>query len=170
MLKQLLLRLPLVFLVQIVEQSPQSLAIDRRQPSGTHEVREQRLPSVLPLVFDLASPSPAIGWANAERMTLAERGPVDLLLALAVTHHLAVSNNVPFAEIAHYFSCLCRQAIVEFVPKTDPMVQRMLQGREDIFGEYTQAAFELAFGARFEIDERVLLSPSNRILYRMTTR
>ena len=134
------------------------------------EVREQRLLGVLPLLFDLASPSPAIGWANAERMTLAERGPADVLLALAVTHHLAVSNNVPFVEIASYFSRLCRRAIVEFVPKTDPMVQRMLQGREDVFGEYTQAAFELAFGARFEIDERVVLSPSNRLLYRMTTR
>ena len=134
------------------------------------EVREQGLQDVLPLLFDLASPSPAIGWANAERMTLAERGPADLLLALAVTHHLAVSNNVPFAEIANYFSRLCRRAIVEFVPKTDPMVQRMLQGREDIFGEYTQAAFESAFGARFEIDERVVLSPSDRVLYRMTTR
>jgi hypothetical protein len=133
------------------------------------EVRDRQISGVLPLVLDLTNPSPPIGWGNAERMTLAARGPVDLLLALAVTHHLAIGNNVPFAAIADYFARLTRRAIVEFVPKADPMVQRMLSAREDIFGEYTESAFEMAFATRFAIDERVV-SSSGRTLYLMTAR
>jgi ribosomal protein L11 methylase PrmA len=134
------------------------------------EVREERLEGVLPLVLDLANPSAAIGWANTERMTVAERGPADLLLALAVTHHLAVGNNVPFAAIAEYFARIGRRAIVEFVPKGDPMVQRMLSAREDVFHQYNEAAFEQAFAERFQIDDRSVLAPSQRILYLMTAR
>jgi ribosomal protein L11 methylase PrmA len=133
------------------------------------EVREQNLDGILPLVLDLASPSPAIGWANTERMALAERGPVDLLLALAVTHHLAIANNAPFSAIADYFARLGHRVIVEFVPKDDPMVQRMLQAREDIFALYDQTAFEQAFAQRFTIDDRRKLT-SNRVLYLMTAR
>ncbi|MEQ1574266.1 MAG: SAM-dependent methyltransferase [Vicinamibacterales bacterium] len=134
------------------------------------EVREARVEGVLPLVLDLANPSAGIGWANAERMTLVERGPADLLLALAVTHHLAVGNNVPFAAIADYFARIGKRAIVEFVPKDDPMVQRMLSARADVFPQYNEAAFEQAFAEHFQIDDRTVLAPSNRILYLMTAR
>lgn len=134
------------------------------------EVREGGLERVLPLVLDLAAPSPGIGWANSERMTLEARGPADMLLALAVTHHLAIGNNVPLAAVADYFARLGRRAIVEFVPKSDPMVRRMLRSREDVFDRYDQPAFEDAFGARFVIDERVIVAPSDRLLYLMTTR
>jgi hypothetical protein len=102
-------------------------------------------------------------------MALAERGPVDLLLALAVTHHLAIANNAPFSAIADYFARLGHRVIVEFVPKDDPMVQRMLRAREDIFDHYDQAAFEQAFTRRFAIDDRRALT-SNRVLYLMTAR
>ena len=85
--------------------------------------------ALLPLVSDLANPSPAIGWANGERMTLDERGPADLVLALALMHHLAIGNNVPLGRIADYFARIARRAIVEFVPKSDPMVQQMMAGR-----------------------------------------
>jgi hypothetical protein len=126
--------------------------------------------NLLPLVLDLTSPSPGIGWANEERMTLEQRGPADLLLALAVTHHLAIGNNVPLPAVADYFAKLGRRAIVEFVPKGDPMVQQMLRAREDVFTDYGQDAFEQAFAARFVIEERVPVAPSERVLYLMTTR
>ena len=134
------------------------------------EARNGGLDRVLPLLLDLAAPSPGIGWANTERMTLDARGPADMLLALAVTHHLAIGNNVPLAALADYFARLGRRAIVEFVPKSDPMVRRMLRSREDVFDRYDQAAFEDAFGARFTIDERMVVAPSERVLYLMTTR
>src|SRR4030042_4494997 len=57
---------------------------------------------VLPLVTDLANPSPSIGWENKERMSLRERGPGDGVLALALVHHLAISNNIPLSRIAGF--------------------------------------------------------------------
>lgn len=135
---------------------------DLRQPS--------RAADVLPLVVDLTNPSPAIGWANAERLTLAERGPADLVLALAVTHHLAIANNVPLAELAAYLARLGRRAIIEFVPKSDPMVQGLLRARADIFDHYDDAGFERALDRYFSIDDRVRLTPSARTLYLVTAR
>src|SRR5207249_6622227 len=93
---------------------------------------------VLPLVMDLSNPSPAIGWAGTERMSLADRGPADLALALALIHHLAIGNNVPLGRIAAYLGELCTWLAVEFVPKSDPKVQVLLASREDVFPGYTR--------------------------------
>ena len=134
------------------------------------EVREQHVEQILPLVLDLANPSPAIGWANNERLTLEGRGPVDLVLALALIHHLAIGNNVPLPAVAEYLGRLGRRAIVEFVPKADPMVRQMISGRSDVFSDYNEEAFEHACTRTFHIDERLSLGPSNRTLYLMTTR
>lgn len=134
------------------------------------EARSSTIERLLPLVADLASPSPAIGWANAERMTVEQRGPADLMLALALVHHLAIGNNVPFADIAAYFSRVARRVIVEFVPRSDAMVRQMLAGRDDVFEDYAGEPFERAFAAHFTIDERVALMPSDRVLYLMTAR
>ena len=71
--------------------------------------------SLLPLVIDLATPSPPIGWANQEGMGLAQRGPADMVLALALIHHLAIANNEPLKMIAEYFRSLSHWAVVELV-------------------------------------------------------
>ncbi|MCL6566029.1 MAG: SAM-dependent methyltransferase [Acidobacteriia bacterium] len=122
---------------------------------------------LLPLVADLTNPSGAMGWAERERMSLAERGPADALLALALVHHLAIGNNVPLANIAEYFARLGRALIIEFVPKEDSQVQRLLAAREDIFTHYTRAEFERAFGRWFRIEQAVPIRESQRILYCM---
>jgi SAM-dependent methyltransferase len=132
------------------------------------EARAEKLGTLLPLVADLTNPSPAIGWANVERQTLEQRGPADLILALAVIHHLAIGNNVPLSAVADYFARIGRRAIVEFVPKSDPMVQRMLASRADVFERYTAEEFERAFSARFTIEQRAVISTSDRLLYLMT--
>lgn len=132
------------------------------------EMRSSGVERLLPLVSDLASPSPAIGWANSERMALSDRGPADMMMALALVHHLAIGNNVPFPKIAEYFAQVARRAIVEFVPRADAMVRHMLSGRDDVFDDYDGDAFERAFGERFTIDERVVLVPSERVLYLLT--
>lgn len=133
------------------------------------QARGERDVPILPLVLDLANPSPAIGWANSERLTLEQRGPVDLVLALAVIHHLAIGNNVPLPAVAAYVARLCARLVIEFVPASDPMVQQMLHGR-DRFADYNEEAFERAFATWFRIDERVRLEPSDRTLYLMTLR
>jgi hypothetical protein len=121
--------------------------------------------NLLPLVVDLTNPSPRIGWENRERMSLADRGPADLVLALGLVHHLAIGNNVPLPRLAAYLAELGRAVIVEFVPKTDPKVREMLAVREDVFASYTQEGFERAFGEWFGIERRELLRQSDRILY-----
>jgi len=125
---------------------------------------------VLPLVMDLANPSPAIGWENNERMSLAERGPADAVLALALVHHLAISDNVPLERIAGFLKGVSKSLIIEFVPKADTQVQRMLATRDDIFSDYTQQGFEQAFAGQFTIDDRAAIKDSQRTLYLMRVR
>lgn len=125
---------------------------------------------VLPLIVDLANPSPGIGWANAERSSLASRGPADVVLALALVHHLAIGNNLPFERIADVLRDLGAYAIVEFVPKVDVRVQQLLANRTDRFDDYSQADFEQAFSRRFDLCERVPIPETTRILYLMRGR
>ncbi len=128
---------------------------------------QERESNILPLLVDLTNPSPGVGWENRERMSLIERGPADTVLALALLHHLAISNNLPFDKIADFFSRICRWLIIEFVPKSDSQVRRLLTTRADIFAEYTQTTFEKAFCRHFTILESVRLKDSGRILYLM---
>jgi hypothetical protein len=123
--------------------------------------------SILPLVIDLTNPSPAIGWENKERMSLKERGPADAVLALALVHHLAISNNVPLSRIAGFLSDISHWLIIEFVPKTDSQVQRLLATREDIFPNYTRQAFEQEFSRYFTIADSADIRESQRTLYLM---
>jgi hypothetical protein len=123
--------------------------------------------NILPLVLDLTNPSPGIGWGNEERLSLAERGPADCVLALALVHHLVISNNVPFNRIAEFLSGICRSLIIEFVPKSDSQVQRLLATREDIFPNYTQQFFEKEFKKYFKIESSVGIRDSQRTLYLM---
>lgn len=125
-------------------------------------------PPLLPLVLDLTNPSAAIGWQNRERMSLQARGPVDLILALALVHHLAIANNVPLPLVADFMASMCTDLIIEFVPKTDSQVKRLLSTRDDIFTDYDREAFERAFRDRFTIDDVQPIVESERILYRMT--
>jgi hypothetical protein len=125
---------------------------------------------LLPVWLDLTNPSPALGWAHAERDSLAQRGPVDLVMALALLHHLAIAQNVPLDRLAGYLAALGAWLILEFVPKADPQVQRLLATRPDIFPSYDPASCERAFGRHFEIVEREPIPASLRTLYLMRAR
>ena len=133
-------------------------------------VRAEKEPGILPLLMDLANPSPAAGWDNRERMSLFERGPADAVLALALIHHLTIGNNVPLDKAAAFFARAGRRLLIEFVPKSDSQVKRLLVTREDIFDRYTREEFERAFGGHFEVRRRVPLAGSERVLYIMERR
>jgi hypothetical protein len=132
------------------------------------EVKSRGATSLLPLVMDLTNPSPAIGLANEERMTLLSRGPADLILALALVHHLAIAANIPLDRIAQYLASLGRNLLIEFVPKTDPRVSQLLVVRRDIFPDYTRENFEAQFRKYFAIAQRYPIPNSARIIYLMT--
>ena len=123
--------------------------------------------AILPLVNDLLSPSTSSGWAGAERQSLAERGPADALLALAVVHHIAFSGNIALPRIADWFAQLGRAAIVEFVPPDDPQVRRLVAARPEATHRYNREAFEHAFGRQFRIALREPVPESGRVLYLM---
>jgi len=131
------------------------------------KVKNDEERNLLPLILDLTNPSPSIGWQNEERSSLVERGPVDMAFALALIHHLAISNNVPLRKIANLFGQICNALIIEFVPKTDSQVERLLLNREDIFSHYTQVGFEKEFGRYFQILEKESIKDSGRSLYLM---
>lgn len=134
------------------------------------ECVEKRETNILPLLLDLTNPSPDIGWQNQERMSLLQRGPADTVLFLALIHHLAISNNLPFSKIADFLDHICDSLVIEFVPKSDPQLQRLLSTREDIFPNYTQQAFENEFGHYFTIQTSAKIEESGRILYLMARR
>ncbi|MBN1586580.1 MAG: SAM-dependent methyltransferase [Candidatus Omnitrophica bacterium] len=155
------------------ERSIQTLAFDI-DPAAVEknylQCRAQGQTHLLPLQLDLSNPSPGLGWRSTERMSLAERGPAGAILALALVHHLAISNNTPLEEIAAYFDTLSARLIIEFVPKEDSQVQRLLASREDIFPLYTQAGFEAAFGRYFENLRVESIPGTSRTLYSMKRR
>lgn len=122
---------------------------------------------ILPLLQDLTNPSSGLGWDHNERDSLADRGPVELAMALALIHHLAISNNVPLDQVASFLQRLCRKLIIEFVPKSDSQVIRLLASREDIFPDYHHDGFEAAFAPYFKTIEKVDIEGTERRLYLM---
>jgi len=133
-------------------------------------VKKNKEQSLLPLVLDLTNPSPAIGWDHTERDSFGQRGPADMALALAVIHHLAISNNVPLPQLAQFFAARTKWLVIEFVPKSDSQVKRLLSSRKDIFPSYTREGFEAAFLERFIVHKAELVRDSERVLYLMEAR
>lgn len=129
--------------------------------------RKEKATKIQPLLLDLTNPSGNIGWAHSERLSLADRGPVDLVMALALVHHLAIANNVPLPKVAEFLSQLGRNLIIEWVPKSDPQVKRLLRSREDIFANYTLEDFEKSFAEFFQITSKTEVGSDGRILYLM---
>lgn len=119
---------------------------------------------LVPLVADLANPSPALGWAHSERPSLADRGPADLVLALALVHHLAIGNNVPLPDVLAQLSRLGRHLLVEWVPRTDRKVRTLLATREDVFDGYTDEGFAAAVAAVGDVQARTPVPGTDRQL------
>ncbi len=129
--------------------------------------REER---VLPLVIDLSNPSGRLGWNHDERLSLADRGPADLVLALGLIHHLSLSNQVPFDRSAEFFHGVSRTLAIEFVPRDDSQVQGMLSRMPRLDGSYTQEAFEREFDRYFAVTEVLPIAGSSRRIYVMRRR
>lgn len=122
---------------------------------------------ILPLVVDITNPSPAIGWENTERDSFIDRLKVDTVMCLALIHHLAIGNNLPLGRIASFLSKLCKNLIIEWVPKGDTQVKIMLRYREDIFPNYTKDDFEEAFRKYFALIDFKPIEGTKRTLYLM---
>ena len=130
-------------------------------------LKNKNIKNILPLLMDLANPSGNIGWDNNERMSLINRGPTDMILALALIHHLVITNNIPLDRLVNFFQKLTRYLIIEFMPKEDSQISRLLVSREDIFKNYDKQNFENEFSKKFNIIKTVNIKNTLRTLYLM---
>lgn len=121
--------------------------------------------SLLPLFLDLANPTPSQGWGERERRGLTDRASADAILALALVHHLAIGRNIPLEEVVAWLVGLAPHGVIEFVPKSDPMVQRLLRLREDIFDHYTEQAFLGHLRSQARVVRGVTVSQTDRKLF-----
>jgi len=142
------------------------LAVD----SNYNNIKKQKIGNILPLVMDLTNPSPSIGWNNKERMSMRKRPNPDAVMALALIHHLAISNNLPFSRISKFLSKLSENLIIEFVPKSDSQVKILLESRKDIFQEYDEMHFEKEFSSFFDFCAKEKIRESERVIYRMKSK
>lgn len=120
--------------------------------------------SFLPLFLDAGNPAPNQGFGEQERQGLKVRANADGLLALAFIHHLAIGRNVPLRQLLNWLLSLAPHGVVEFVPKSDPMIQEMLVLREDIFEGYTEENFMACIKESADIVETKVISRSGRQL------
>jgi hypothetical protein len=131
------------------------------------DIKKSNEKNLLALVMDITNPSPGIGWLNQERNSFGQRGKAETVMALALVHHLAISNNLPLQKIAEAFGSICKYCIIEWIPKEDSQVKRLLATREDIFPDYTKEHFENCFKQEFEITGHIQINKSLRHLYLM---
>jgi 2-polyprenyl-3-methyl-5-hydroxy-6-metoxy-1,4-benzoquinol methylase len=131
------------------------------------EIKKTEEKYIQPLVIDLSHPTPGMGVNNKERSSFLDRANSDVVLVLALIHHLAIGKNIPFDTIAGMLSRRCRHLVIEFVPKEDEKVKQMLQTKKDIYLNYSQENFETAFTKYFSIVETQSITGTARTLYLM---
>jgi hypothetical protein len=137
------------------------LAIDKLYQALKTEQRT----NILPLIVNVTDPSPNLGWRNMERKRIDERGRPDLILTLALIHHVVIGGNIPMAEFVQWLRDLRGELVIEFVTRKDPMVITLLRNKEDHYADYNEDVFERELSARFRIVKRQPLGSGTRIMY-----
>jgi SAM-dependent methyltransferase len=156
------------------EHSDHALAIDADQAvvdALYRSLREEGTKTILPLVMNIADPSPGLGWRGKERKPLPERGTPDLTLCLALVHHVVIGANIPMREFLDWLRELGTELVIEFPTPEDPMAARLLaRKREGTHDDYTQESFERALSEAFEVERSERLESGTRVLYRARPR
>lgn len=150
----------------VIAMDADHLTVDRMFQS----LRRDGVRNVLPLVNDLADPSPDLGWRGRERRAMTSRPHPGLTLALALLHHLVIGANLPLAEVVEWLASLGSQVVVEMVTKDDPMARRLLRDKDDTYADYVPAELERLLADRFEIRDRLPLASGTRTLYLVVPR
>ena len=133
------------------------------------ELRAEGSDTILPLVGNLADPSPGLGWRGEERRPLVDRGRPELTLALALVHHVVLTSNVPVRDFLDWLAGLGTELVIEFPTREDPMVKRLLARKgPGANPDYDTETFERALDERWRVERRETLPSGTRILYRAT--
>ena len=129
-------------------------------------LRDEGDEKILPLTMNLADPSPGLGWRGRERKSLPDRGAPDLVLALALIHHVTIAANVPVGEFVDWLAGLGTSLVIEFPTREDPMVQKLLgPKREGLHPDYERESFERVLAGAFDVERRERLESGTRLLY-----
>jgi len=120
---------------------------------------------ILPLVMNLANISPAQGWAGVERMAFDGRGKPDMVLCLALIHHMRVSANIPNTAFLRWLRGLDAEVVLEFVNREDEMFEKLLANRKERFEDYSLDSFVAEVGRYFIIRERMELKGGKREIF-----
>ena len=122
---------------------------------------------MLPMVQDMAMPSPGLGWRGRERASLEDRTRPDLVLFFAVVHHLVVGRNIPLEEVIDWLTGLGGRVVFEFVPPDDPMVEVLTANKKphEIHQDYSEEGLRRHLEGRFAVDEELLLPGGQRRLF-----
>ncbi len=138
---------------------------DQRAVDLAYSRASSRGLNFLPLWLDAANPSPDQGWRQRERAGFSSRTKADALIALAFEHHLAIGRNVPLPQVLDWLLAIAPVGIIEFVPKSDETIQKMLALREDIFADYSEPLFQSVLSQRARISKKTVISRSGRTLF-----
>jgi len=134
------------------------------------ELKAEGMKTILPLLNNLADPSPNLGWRGLERKSLANRGKPELVLCLALIHHLVISANIPLGEFVEWLASLGADLVIEFITKEDAMVQTLLRNKEDIYSDYNKEYFEECLSKAFDVVRHERLDSGTRIMYYAKTK
>jgi len=134
------------------------------------ELKAKNDTKILPLIGNVADPSPDLGWRGLERRSLFKRGNPDLMLCLALIHHVVISANVPLKEFIDWLADLGGDLVIEFVTRQDPMVQTLLRNKVDNYADYDQEFFEQCLRQAFDVAHQEMLESGTRVLYYARTR
>jgi SAM-dependent methyltransferase len=129
------------------------------------EVRGTGQSGILPLVQNIADPSPNWGWRNSERTELARRIRPDLVLCLALIHHVVITANVPLEEFVAWLAGLSDQLVIEYVSRSDDKVETLLRNKEDKYSDYSRENLERELRRHYHIERSESLESGNRHLY-----
>ena len=113
------------------------------------ETREAGMRNILPLVQNIADPSPSWGWRNRERADLKTRIHPDMVLCLALIHHVVISANVPMEEFVNWLAGMSDQLVIEYVSRSDDKVKALLRNKEDKYSDYSREALEINLAKYF---------------------
>ncbi|MCB2203137.1 class I SAM-dependent methyltransferase [bacterium] len=127
------------------------------------EWKKEKREHCTPLVMNLANPSPALGWAHEERLSLEQRGPADLVLYLGLIHHLRYTHMIPLEQQAAYLARIARNVILEWIPPDDPNVKLLARGSRSGFA-YSRELLMISLAEYFDVSYTEMLESSGREL------
>ncbi|MGH9779262.1 MAG: SAM-dependent methyltransferase, partial [Candidatus Acidiferrales bacterium] len=97
--------------------------------------------------------------------SLLARGKPDLVLALALIHHVRIGANIPVESFLTWLAGMQSAVVIEFVGKEDARIKQLLLNKDDTYDDYNRAAFEACLARRFRLERSQALEGGTRFLY-----